>query len=272
MIAGIGYGNRIDSATLSCPGTAFQSSYPLTYIQNRDLSYVARSATEDEANTIIDIDHGSAKTDQVLWVHGHNLSSSATFVVERGTTLGGTDVYQSAELSAWPFTPLDGIYSGRYFGFGLVMPSANSARYTRLRILNATNPDGYVQFSRIFLGPALLPGYGLTKLEDELIDHSSVEVLKNSGVDWVSKFAPTRAVSLVFGALTETEGSAIKEIIRTHDTTSELVYIADRNNRAVQQQDGFLGLFRELGKLEYPFWQHRGIALAINERGGAPAV
>lgn len=270
--AGIGYLNRIDSATLSCPGSAFSGSYPLTNIQDRILANVARSANADEANTIIDIDHGSAKSDRVLWVHGHNLSASATFVVERGTTLGGTDVYQSAELAAWPSTPLNGVYNGGDFGFGLVMPSSNTARYTRLRIINSGNADGYVQISRIFLGPAFFPELGLTQLDDELNTYSTVERLEANGTDWVYKRAPLRGVSLVFGALTYEEGSVLKEIIRIHDTSSEVVYIADRNDRERMQEDSFLGLLRELGKTDYPFWRHNGIALAIDERGVAPAV
>lgn len=265
---GIGYGNRIDAATLA--GGSWSSSYPRTRLQDRALAQVARSSSANATDSILDIDHGSAVSAQVLWVHGHNLSSSATFVVERGTTQGGTDVYAGEELTAWPFTPLDGIYAGRHFGFGLVMPSANSARWTRLRVINTTNPDGYVQLSRVFVGSMFLPEYPPTQLDDEwMSSYSTVERL-NTGTDWVSKRRPLRARSLVYGALTYEEGSTLKEILRIHDTATEIVYIADRNDRERQQRDSFLGLFRELSKMEYPFWQHNGIALGLEERGGAP--
>jgi hypothetical protein len=264
----IGYSNRIDDATLT--GGSW-GGYPLTYLQNRSLTFVARSSNADESATIVDIDMGSATTDQVLWVHGHNLSSAAEFVVERGTTQGGTDVYAGEQLPVWSFTPINGIYSGRYFGFGLVMPTANSAQWTRLRILNATNPSGYVQISRIFLGPLFSPEYGPTELSDEWINHSNVERI-TGGADWVSKRPPRRSRRFVFGALTYEEGRTIKKIQRLHDTASEVVYIADRFDREQMQRNSFLGLFSELGALDYPFWQHNGIAISIDERGGAPAV
>lgn len=265
---GIGYNSRTNSATLT--GGAPASGYPLANLQNRALSMVWRSDSADAADSIIDWNHGSAVSAQVLWVHGHNLSSSATFVLERGTTQGSTDVYAGEELPVWSFAPLDGIYSGRHFGFGLVMPSANSAAWSRLRIINTTNPDGYAQISSAFLGPGFFPGWPPTKLEDDWMPSFSTVERLNNGADWVSKRRPLRAVSLVFGALTYEEGSDLKEIVRIHDTSTEVVYIADRNDRARQQQDSFLGLIKELSKLEYPFWQHNGVALGFEERGGAP--
>ncbi len=264
---GIGYGNLIDDATLT--GGSW-SGYPLAYLQDGALSMVARSSSADEADTIIDFDHGSAVSMQVLWVPAHNLSSSATFVVERGTTQGGTDVYAGEELPVWAFTPLDGIYSGRHFGFGLVMPAANSARWTRLRIINTTNPDGYVQISRPFLGSMFLPTYPPTELKDKLVNHSSIERLLN-GTDWASKRRPLRSAALVFGALTYAEGSVFKEIQRIHDLASELVYIAHTYDRARQQQDSFVGLIDDdFGEMSYPFWEHNGVPIRLLERGGAP--
>ena len=50
----------------------------------------------------------------------------------------------------------------------------------------------------------------------------------------------------------------------------EVVHVASSHDRAVQQQFGFLGTLRALGALENPFYGHRGMAVAIDERGGAP--
>jgi hypothetical protein len=267
-IIGIGYGNLTYSATLG--GGSWAAAYALAKLQDRALSMVARSSSAATADTIIDWDHGSAVSARVLWVHGHNLSSSATFVVERGTTQGATDVYAGAELPVWAFTPLDGIYAGNHFGFGLVMNSANSARWTRLRIINTTNPDGYVQISSAFVGPGFFPEHSPTKLKGGWMpSFSTVERLHN-GTDWVSKRAPLRAPAIVFDVLTYDEGSTLEEIIRIHDTATEVVYIAHRTDREKQQRGSFLGLFKELGELDYPFWEHNGTALGFEERGGTP--
>lgn len=264
---GIGHSNLIDDATLSTPGDPWSN---LAYLQNRALSLVARSASADAADTIIDIDLGSARTLQVLWFTAHNLSSSATFVIECGTTLGGTDVYAGNEMPAWPFTPLNGVYSGRHFGFGLVMPAANSARWTRLRIINSTNPAGYFQLGRIFIGPAFFPAISPTKLDADWMPSLSTVERTEYGADSVDPRSPLRRAAVTFPALTEDEGSELHEIVRLHETTGEVVYIADRNDRARMQQYGFLAMFRELSKLEYPFYRHNGIALSFDERGGAP--
>ena len=268
---GIGHSNLTDSATLS--GGDWASGYPLTNLQGavgRALSSVARSESAAASDTIIDIDHGSARTAQLLWIPAHNLSSSATVVLERGTTPGGTDVYAGDELPAWPFAPLDGVYSGRHFGVGVVMPSANAARYTRVRIINSTNPAGYVQLSRIFIGPAFFPAISPTKLDADWMPSLSTVERTEDGADWVSKRQPLRRANVVFSALSYDEGSTLHEIVRLHETTGEIVYIAHRNDRARMQQYSFLGLLRELSRLDYPFWQHNGIALGFDQRGGAP--
>lgn len=264
---GIGYSNLIDSATLSAPGAAWSN---LAYLQNRALSLVATSASADAADTIIDIDHGSARTAQVVWITGHNLSSSATFVIERGTTLGGTDVYAGNELPAWAFTPLNGVYSGRRYGFGDVMASANSARYTRVRILNSTNPAGSVWLSRPFIGPMFLPAISPTKLDADWQPSFSVVERTEFGADLVDSRPPLRRAGIVFGALTYDEGDQLHEIKGLHETTGEVVYVAHRHDRARMQRYGFLATFQALNKLEYPFHKHNGIALGFDERGGAP--
>lgn len=262
---GIGHSNLIDDATLSGPGDQWLS---LAYLQDRALSLMARSASADVADTIIDIDHGSAQAAQVFWFTAHNLSSSATFVIERGTTLGGTDVYAGNEMPAWPFTPR--VYSGRHFGFGDVLAAENSARWTRLRILNSTNPAGYVQFARPHIGPAFFPAISPTELDADWMPSFGVMERTEFGADWVDPRPPLRRANAVFGALTYDEGSELHEIKRLHETTGEVVYIAHRTDRARMQQYGFLATFQTLSKLKYPFHKHNGIALSFDERGGAP--
>lgn len=268
---GIGHSNLIDSSTLS--GGGWASGFSLANLQGfygRSLASVARSESTDAADTIIDMDHGSARTAQLLWIPAHNLSSSATIVLERGTTPGGTDVYAGDELPAWPFVPLDGVYSGRHFGVGVVMPAANAARYTRVRIFNTTNPGGFIQVSRPFIGPLFLPAISPVKLDADWMPSLSTVERIQSGADWVDSRPPLRRASIVFGALTYDEGSQLHEIVRLHETSREVVYLAHRNDRARMQQYSFLALLRELSRLDYPFWQHNGIALGFDQRGGAP--
>lgn len=264
---GTGHSNLIDSATLSTPGDPWSN---LAYMQNRALSLVARSASADAADTIVDIDHGSDRTAQVLYVAAHNGSSSGTFVLERGATQGSTSAYAGDELPMWPFTPLNGVYSGRHFGICAVMPTANSARWTRIRFINSTNPAGYFQLGRIFIGPAFFPAISPTELDADWQPSFGVMERTEFGTDWVDPRSPLRRANVVFGALTYEEGSELHEIKRLHETTGEVVYIAHRTDRARMQQYGFLATFQTLSKLKYPFHRHNGIALSFDERGGAP--
>ena len=268
------HSNLIDTSTLS--GGSWRSAYDLdrlndaTYGRALGLS-IARSTTAAEADSIIDMDHGSAKSAQVFYIPAHNLSSAATVRLERGTTAGGTDVYAGTDLAAWPFAPLDAVYSGRYFGVCIITPAATSARYTRIRIKDSANTAGYVQVTRPFLGQLFAPEYGPKKLDHDWQSLSNVERTEG-GADWIYKRTPLRSANVVYSALSTAEASELHEIIRLHDTTSEVVYIADRNDRSRQQQYGFLALMRELGKFDYAWWTLQGVALGFDQRGGAPAV
>lgn len=268
------HSNLIDTSNLS--GGSWSGSYSLdrlnTAIVGRALGMsIARTTDAAEASSIIDMDHGSAKAAQVLFIPAHNLTSAATIRLERGTTEGGNDVYAGTDLPAWPFTPLDNVYNGRHFGLTIVTPEATTARYTRIRIKDAANPAGYVQVVRPFIGQLFAPEYGPTKLTHDWMSLSTVDRTEG-GADWIYRRAPLRAANLVYSALSTTEASQLHEIIRLHDTTSEVVYIAERNDRAFQQQYGFLALLRELSTLEYPWWTFQGIALGFDQRGGAPAA
>jgi hypothetical protein len=263
---GIGHSNLTDNSTLS--GGSWNASFPLTRLQQWSLNSYAVATSNSAAHTIIDWDHGSAKTAGLLWIPYHNLTSAATIEIERGTSSGGTEVYDGGALAAWPFAPLDGDYDGGSFGLCLVW-TENSARYTRLRIVDTSNPSP-PQLSRPFLGRLFTSWIDPEKLEDDWMPSLSIVRRTEIGADWRHKRRPLRQQSLVWKGVTEAEGSTLKEIVRLHDTSSEVVYVADTVDRAVQQQDGFLGLFREMSKLEYPFWKHRGMALSIQQRGGAP--
>lgn len=256
----IGYNNLIDSATLSSDGY-WSSAYPLTNVQLRELAQVAISTS----GTKIYIDHGSAVTARLAWIAAHSQIDVGDNVrLQRGTTSGGSDVYDSGSVPAWPFTPQVGTRDGAYYGIPLVMAAENSARYSTLTV-----PAG-AQIGRIFLGPAFDSEVGPTELDDDWRPPNSISTRSDNGADWVHERAEQRSEGLVYGCLTLAEGDLLDEIIYTHKIIKEVVYIPDYTDRARCQRRGFLGTLKALPKMSYPFWVHNGIAIAIDERGGAP--
>lgn len=266
MIAttGFAHSNLIDAATLL--GGSWDD---LERLQSGHLWKPATSTDATVASTRVDFDFGSAVAPRLVWVPAHNCTSAGTIQVTQGATLGASGVWDSGELSAWPFTPLDG-FDGRYFGIPVFMPGL-AGRYLRIQLRDTANPAGELWMSRPHVaGGVFLPWINPVKLTRRFTGYSSVKRTV-TGTDWRTRRAPLRGIGLGYRGMTEAEASLYREILRTHDTTGEVVYIDSTQDRARQQQNGFLGLMRELGETEYEFWRHEGFAVGIDERGGAPA-
>lgn len=264
---GFSYRNLLDDATLS--GGDWDA---LTRLQSGHLWKPATSVNATEAKTRIDIDFGSAILPRLVWIPAHNLSSAATIRITRGTSSGASDVSDSGALTAWPYTPPLGVYDGSVFGVPVFIPAnAGNARYMRIQLSDTGNADGMLWISRPFISADLfLPEYNPVSLERDWQTFSAVKRTV-TGTDWSTTRAPLHRAGLVYHVLTETEAMLVSEIQRTHDITSEVVYLESTYDRAAQQARGFLALMRELGRTEYPHWRYPGVAIGFDKRGGAPA-
>jgi len=262
---GIGYGNLVDSATIA--GIGWHSSYPVANVQSRDLAVYAQ--TTGTTATLI-FDFGVTSTMQVFALTAHTATAGTeTITVTAGTTSEGTDVHNGAALDCWPFSPLGGDRDGGHFSIWVVLPAAISARYAKMVVSGSAT----MRFGRAFIGPLFLPthnpAYG--KIADDWQESgSTVDRMRGGSVQFWRRGRPLRSAPFEYSALPPTEASLWSEIVRTHDITSELAWVRHTQDRAVQQQRGFLGTMRRLSGLENPFLAYQSAAIAIDEIGGAP--
>lgn len=260
----IGHSNLVDAAALS--GSGWSTAHPITALQSSDLADYAE--TTSTTATII-IDHGAAQAAQVFALIAHNgVGAGATITVTRGTTSEGSDVYAGETLACWPFSPLGADRDGAHFGIFVVAATETSARYTKLVVTG----DAVMRFGRLFVGqlfvPTWNPNYGATS-DGWMPPNSAVDRLQN-GADRSWSRRELRNAAFDIAAMQSAQASLLHEIVRTHGTTGEVVYVRSTTDRAAQQQYGFLGLLRTLSALESPFFNHRSAAISIDERGGAP--
>lgn len=135
------YDNKIDSYTLVATSEA--PNYPASNIVNIQLSRVWRSAAVDVAQTI-DIDAGAGNTITATGVAiaAHNLTSGATVSVVASA---------NSDYSA-PSTNASVTYSS---GIMTKFFTSDAKRYWRISFTDTTNPDGYIEVGRAFLGTYL---------------------------------------------------------------------------------------------------------------------
>jgi hypothetical protein len=78
-------------------------SAPLANLQQHLLPKVARSVDLLVISTRLDIDLGSASIIvRFVALARHNITTSATYCITAGTTLGGFDLYDRIALPVWP--------------------------------------------------------------------------------------------------------------------------------------------------------------------------
>lgn len=159
--------NAADAATLASDD--FLTTLPVTNLQLQGRARVAR--TEDAAGAkVIDGEWPAAKAISACVLHGHNLTSSATWRLEcfSGAAQTGDLVFDSGTVRA-----LRRIGWGS-FGFGLVPWGATvftgwerafsvlwfapvAVRSWRITLLDEGNTDGYLQIKRLLLGGYFSP-------------------------------------------------------------------------------------------------------------------
>lgn len=247
MAALLGHSNQIDNATLA--GGSWQNDYPITNLQNKRLRRVARS-TSTSATIVITL---PAATDiGVVALCTHNLTDAATVRVQGGTFDSGADTVYPAQ----PFSRQD--YAC------LVQPEESAAEWT-ITVSDAGNPDGYVQFGRIFIGPTFAPstcfdwGYS-----DGLISASQVQEAIG-GPEFMFDLSVRRSWQGNFSWLTDSEAAEFRRVMRSSDTINEVYWMPRAEITTGQGEFWFLGRFAELSPISYPYLQTHSVPVSIRE-------
>jgi hypothetical protein len=212
-------------------------------------------------------DHGEAKAAQMFGVFAHNLPSGATFRVTRGTTSGGTDVYDSTAMPAWPFTPLNGVYDGSVFGVFHRSSAESSARYTEFIFSTAA---ANLTFGRAFIGPLFAPDIGASELVDSWLPPFGSLVRAESGADWIVDRPSLRSAKVLYKFLHKAQASKLHEIHRVHGVTGEVVFYPYIAGTDAAQQFGFLGTLAQMPEVGTSMTMVRDMYVLMHERGGAP--
>ncbi len=244
----LGITNLVESATRT--GGSWLAGLPVTNIGTRDMAEVARSTDAIASSSVIELNHGSAKTARALCIVGHNLTSAATITWDRGTTAGGNDVQDGSAINAWQIAPLE--YSGRQFAAWVVV-TATSARYDKIVITDTANPAGYIEIAYVWMSDLWSTFYGpVVGLQHGVQDFSGSE-RSDAGALWINRRRRVRNVSMTLEGATPTEAAILHNLSVYCATTEPVLYCADVADAAERQRYGFVGSMSELNAIEWPY-------------------
>jgi len=275
----IGFPNRIDEATLS--GGSWLASLPITKLQNRALSQVARSTDAALTSTTLTATFTAITVTKLLALVNHNLSVAAK--IRLHSYDASYAEYDSGWIDVWPSVYLpdelewedDTWWTGQYSAaqrenytpiFIHILPQDVYTTNWIIEINDTTNAAGYVQIGRAFIGAVWQPAknmiYGV-----EIGWESRSEVSEAlSGAEFMIERRPHRSARLHLEWMPEAEAyNQAFELTRQADVHKEVVFVYDPDDtaRAIQRQ--YIGRLRKLSPIEHPFFAHHSMEFEIKE-------
>jgi hypothetical protein len=136
---------------------------------------------------------------------------------------------------------------------------------------NHANPptftDGRLQIGRMFLGksswqPEFNAEYGL---QSGWVDQSSFNSTP-TGKRIFNQKPRYRTESFAFPVLSELEGEQVHEMIGFSGIAKEVLYLRDPDDRALNQQFGFIGTLQQLDPLRAPWFAHHAQAFQLTRQ------
>jgi hypothetical protein len=283
----LAFPNRTDVATLS--GGAWSPSLPLSNLQNRLLSKVARTTNTDAASTQFNLTFTQPYSARVIGLVNHNLSFSSKWRIRAydAETSPATTLYDSGWVYAWLLTGTywspelhewedDNFWYGGYTleeikgltanTFHVIPTVDKTSTMWHIEIVDPDNTDGYVQIGRLFIGPGWQPpinfAYGASLGYET---NTGVETSLGD-VEFFEPREPLRSMNFTLDALPEGEGyGRALELTRQAGIHREVVVIPDPEDQAQALRRNFLGRLRQLSRLEQPYWQTTSMGFEIKE-------
>lgn len=278
----LGFPNRIDDGALS--GGSWQASLPLNNLKNRVQAKVARSTSAVLASTTFDVDLGATKIIRVLGLCNHNFSLAARVRVRASAvpSFAALD-YDSGWVDVWPriygTDYLDwederwwsGAYSdeekaGYSWLYTAILPFNTVSRYWRVEINDTTNPAGYVQLGRVFIGSVWQPEHSMSFGHTIAWETSTSVQAALSDSEYFTVKNPLRVVHFNVDWLSENQAlESVFEIQRRAGIDKEVLFIHDPDETIHQLRRRFVGRFRQLNSIEHPSVVQHGAAFEIKE-------
>ena len=260
----IGYGNYIDSATLSS-GT-WASAYPQSNLKDRRLALVARTTIASTAAATIAVDLGSAKPVRAIGVINHNLGSAATIRVLAGATSGfATPTYNSGTVPVWT-APTAGDLAQPRPTVTVGLPTTQTQRYWRVEITDNSNPAGFIQLGRLFIGNAFQPSINMQVGARMGFETDTMIEKSLSGAEYFNVRPTRRTLSFALPDLPHNEAfGPAAEISRISGIHGEVLVIPDSGDTANRSRRDFLGRLRALSPIEQPFDGAGTLAFEVSE-------
>jgi hypothetical protein len=265
--------NFTDRASVS--GGSYLNSLPLVNIKNRVFTKKARSTNLDYSSTQFELEFDGSKQTDVISIAAHNFSNSAKIRVRFYADIQKTELlYDTGETNVWPSVYSQDELEWETFNYweGTVLQEdienftplfyhiakSDALIYPRkilVEIFDSSNPIGYIEFGRVFVGTAFQPklnmqfgasiGYSI---------NTEVETSQNN-TEYFDRKRPRRTASFNLDGLSMQEGhSTILSLIRTQGIDQEVFFTYQNTEDTLQYNRTFVARLQQVDPIRQPYF------------------
>jgi hypothetical protein len=185
-------------------------------------------------------------------------SSSADVVALSGTLSRAAADYDSTATDAWPAAWVSGTTAEQragVVGCSVIVPSPEQTyRYWRVDLIDAANPDGYLEVGRLFGGSAWSPAYNAVYGASIGYEDRDVIAEMDSGSEYVRKRNAPRVTQFALPALSDSETLlTVLEMQRRLGSTGEVLYEFDPADTTYAPMRRYLARLRKVSPLKAAF-------------------
>lgn len=275
------YNCQSDDAILT--GGSWAGSLPLANLQTEDIAKVARSTDAALASTQFKVDLGAQKTLKTFLAGPSNLEATFQYRVRSWADAAFSVLEHDGgwvlPLGGVPSAELD--WSDDHYWLGIaehddprrgiwvihVFETPVRAQYWTLEINDTGNPDGYVQFGRLFLGDFWVPSTGQQVAGNAFgFRDASMSSTTLSGSKHYYRRTNPRFFRFGFDHLPEAE--AFRRGVRFSRVSGfdrEVHIIPDPDDTINMQVRSFLGTVGQMDPLALVVWKRAATGYEIEE-------
>lgn len=253
MTCVLGYANQIDNSTLS--GGSWNASYPLTNLKNRYLWQKARTNNALASSSVLNLDLGGLQRIGVVALCKHNFSDIATVRIQASS---------SATMSPLLYdSGADLIYPGLDYAKTF---SRVEARYWRISIIDTTNVNGFIEFGRVFIGWRFSPTNNIDWSASFAVESTTNVVQSLAGPEYFDERPNRRVWQGKWSWLDDYDAYRVMLTIqRSQDISREVFLIEDDSDTVFRDLRWFLGRFKQLSAIEWPYVNQHAVGVEISE-------
>lgn len=148
----------------------------------------------------------------------------------------------------------------------VVVPKPTAGRFIRVEVDDETNPDGYVEFGRMFVGSAWQPIYNASWGASIGWETDTGMQRAMSGAPYFDRKEGRRVTRFTLGYLSRDEAlGRVFEIQRKAGIDGEILLVWDKDDAINLLRQSYLGRLRQLGAIERIFVGNHSNAFEIEE-------